>query len=83
LAKPLPQSGSSTACHIDRKLQFVSTIDVGVVEAHLFKLPEEYASKEFSLATDSLSPNEAQAIFKRVVGADMPTTYPFIGRLHK
>lgn len=68
---------------VDRKLQLVSTVDVGVVAAHVFKSPEEHASKEFSLATDSLSPNEAQAIFKRVVGTDMPTTYPFVGQLLK
>lgn len=68
---------------MDRKLQLVSTVDVGVVAAHVFKAPEEYASKEFSLATDSLSPNEARAIFQRVVGTDMPTTYHFIGHLLK
>jgi uncharacterized protein YbjT (DUF2867 family) len=68
---------------MDRKLQLVSTVDVGVVAGHVFKSPEEYASKEFSLATDALSPNEAHAIFKRVVGMDMPTTYPFVGRFLK
>jgi uncharacterized protein YbjT (DUF2867 family) len=68
---------------MDRKLQLVSTVDVGVVAAHVFKSPEEYASKQFSLATDSLSPNEAQAIFKRVVGTDMPKTYHFVGQLIK
>jgi uncharacterized protein YbjT (DUF2867 family) len=68
---------------MDRKLQLVSTVDVGVVAAHVFKSPEEYVSKAFSLATDSLSPNEAQAVFKRVVGTDMPTTYHIVGRLIK
>jgi hypothetical protein len=34
-----------------------------------------------SLATNDLSPNEAKAIFKRVVGSDMPTTYRFVGSL--
>ena len=68
---------------MDRKLQLVSTIDVGIIAAHVFKAPEEYASEQFSLATDSLSPNEAQAIFKRVIGKDMPTTYHFVGRLIK
>jgi uncharacterized protein YbjT (DUF2867 family) len=68
---------------MDRKLQLVSTIDVGIMAAHVFKSPEEYVSKQFSLATDSLSPNEAQAIFKRVVGKEMPTTYHFVGRLLK
>ena len=68
---------------MDRKLQIVSIVDIGVMAAHAFKSPEEYASKQFSLATDSLSPNEAQAIFKRVVGKDMPTTYHFVGILLK
>jgi uncharacterized protein YbjT (DUF2867 family) len=68
---------------MDRKLQLVSTVDVGIMAAHVFKSPEEYVSKQFSLATDSLSPNEAQAIFKRVVGKDMPTTYHSVGSLLK
>ena len=68
---------------MDRKLQLVSTVDVGVMAAHVFKSPEEYVSKQFSLATDSLSPREAQATFKHVVGEDMPTTYHFVGRLLK
>jgi len=68
---------------MDRKLQLVSTVDVGIMGAHVFKSPEEYASKQFSLATDLLSPNEAQTIFKRVVGQDMPTTYHFVGKLLK
>ena len=66
---------------MDRKLQLVSTVDIGIMAAHVFKSPEEYTMKQFSLATDSLSPNEAQTIFKRVVGKDMPTTYRFVGTL--
>ena len=68
---------------MDRKLQLVSSVDVGVMAAHVFKAPEEYTSEQVSLATDSLTPNEAQAIFKRVVGKDMPMTYHFVGRLIK
>lgn len=67
----------------DRKLQLVSTIDVGILAADAFKKQEEYASKALELATDALSPNEARAIFKRVVGKEMPTTYLFVGRLLK
>ena len=66
---------------MDRKLRLVSTVDVGVMAAHVFNSPEGYISKQFSLATDSLFPTEAQAIFKRVVGKDMSTTYYFVGKL--
>jgi len=65
----------------DRKLQLVSTVDIGILAADAFKNREQYASKALNLATDSLSPNEAKAIFKKVVGKDMPTTYHFVGRL--
>lgn len=68
---------------MDRKLQLVSSVDIGILAADIFKNQEQYASKALDLATDSLSPNEAKAIFKRVVGTDMPTTYLFVGRLLK
>jgi len=68
---------------LDRKLQLVSTVDVGILAADAFKNQKYYASKALNLATDLLSPNEAKAIFKRVVGQEMPTTYHFIGRLLK
>ena len=61
----------------------VSTVDVGILAAAALKDPLQYANKALSLATDSLSPNEARAIFKRAVGKDMPTTYQFVGRLLK
>lgn len=65
----------------DRKLQMVSTVDVGILAADAFKYQEQYASKALNLATDSLSPNEAKAIFKRVIGQDLPTTYHLVGKL--
>jgi len=68
---------------VDRKLQLVSTVDVGILAADAFKNQEKYTSKALNLATDSLSPNEAKAIFRRVVGQEMPTTYHFVGRLLK
>jgi len=68
---------------MDRKLQLVSTIDVGILAADAFKNREKYASKALDLATDSLSPNEAKATFRRVVGQEIPTTYHFVGRLIK
>ena len=68
---------------MDRKLQLVSSTDVGMLAAEAFQAPYEYKSKSISLATDEISPREAAEIFERVVGKDIPSTYPFVGRLIK
>ncbi|KAK4984646.1 hypothetical protein LTR66_008426 [Elasticomyces elasticus] len=67
----------------DQKLQLISTVDIGIVaaEAFLNAESEEFRNKAISLAGDELAPVDANAIFKKQVGADMPTTYSFVGRL--
>lgn len=62
----------------DRKMQIVSTESVGVLAAEAFKNPEEFAGKSVSLATDSLSFNEANAIFERKLGRSLPRTYEWL-----
>ena len=62
----------------DRKMQIVSTESVGVLAAEAFKNPEEFAGKSVSLATDSLSFNEANAIFERKFGRTLPRTYEWL-----
>ena len=68
---------------MDRKLQLVSAVDVGMLAAEAFQAPDEYVGKAVSLATDELTPQEAAEIFERVVGREIPSTYPFVGRLIK
>lgn len=68
---------------VDRKLQLVSSIDIGVLIADAFKHEQEYAGKAISLATDELSPREAEEIFEKVFGSKMPRTYDFLGRTIK
>jgi uncharacterized protein YbjT (DUF2867 family) len=68
---------------MDRKLQLVSSIDIGVLAADAFKNEQEYAGKAISLATDELTPREAEEIFKNVFGREMPRTYDFLGRTIK
>ncbi|KAK5943205.1 hypothetical protein PMZ80_004211 [Knufia obscura] len=64
-----------------RKMQIVSTESIGILAAEAFLHPEQFASKSISLATDSLSFDEANAIFKRKFGRDMPVTQNVVGRL--
>ncbi len=68
---------------MDSKLQLVSSVDIGVLAADAFKNPDAYASKAISFATDELTAREANDVFKKVMGTDMPTTYPIVGRLIK
>ena len=64
---------------MDRKLQLITTKDVGMVAADALINPGKYRNKAVSLAGDSLTPAEANAIFKQVRGTDMPTTYNIVG----
>ena len=68
---------------MDTKLQMVSARDIGILAADAFINPSSYAGRAISFATDELTPREANAIFRRVFGTEMPVTYPFVGQLIK
>ena len=65
------------------KLQFVSSKSIGLLGAEIFRHPEEFAGQRISLATDELTPNEADAIFDRLVGGKLPQSYDFLGKAIK
>lgn len=64
-----------------RKMQIVSTDSIGILAADAFNHPERFASTSISFATDSLSYEEANAIFRNKFGRDMPVTWDWLGRL--
>ncbi|KAI4138817.1 MAG: hypothetical protein L6R39_006587 [Caloplaca ligustica] len=66
---------------LDRKLQMISTTDIGKIAADAFLNAEsdEYRKKAISLAGDEISPNEAASIFKEETGKDIPSTFAFLG----
>ena len=66
---------------LDRKMQLISTKDIGKIaaEAFLHSSEDEYRNKAISLAGDATTPNEAAKIFKQNVGSDIPATYGFLG----
>jgi len=63
------------------KLQIISTVDIGWFGAQALLRPKDFAARTISLAGDELTYNEANTIFKGVVGYDMPRTFDFIGSL--
>lgn len=66
---------------LDRKLQMISTKDIGKIaaEAFLNADKDEYRNQAISLAGDELSPNEAARIFKETTERELPETYSFVG----
>ena len=64
----------------ETKLQLVSTREVGVWAARALMLPDEYAGRAISLAGDELTLDEAKAIFRRVVGKELPQAWPVFGK---
>ncbi|KZF25439.1 NAD(P)-binding protein [Xylona heveae TC161] len=62
----------------DKKLQLISTADIGYFAAQAFIHPEQYHNKALSLAGDDLTFFEASEIFKSKTGAEMSTTFDII-----
>lgn len=56
----------------DRRLQFVSTEDIGWFAAASLLDPETYAGRAITLVGDELTQPEADVIFKQVTGRHMP-----------
>jgi len=63
----------------ERRLQLISTKDVGKVAAEVFLNAEAWKGKAVSLAGDELNQREAAKIFKEEMGREMPETYGFVG----
>jgi uncharacterized protein YbjT (DUF2867 family) len=56
----------------DKKLQFVSTRDIGRIAAYSFMHPHDYRNVALTLVGDELTQTEAEAMFKAAVGFSMP-----------
>ncbi|CAM1506546.1 Fc.00g061870.m01.CDS01 [Cosmosporella sp. VM-42] len=64
----------------DRKMQLISTHDIGVFAAKALSHPDKWAGRAVGLAGDDLSFSDVKDIFKRTVGEDLPTTYSLLSR---
>ncbi|KAF2684382.1 NAD(P)-binding protein [Lentithecium fluviatile CBS 122367] len=65
----------------DKPMQLIATKDIGWFAANAFKHPEDNAGRYLSLAGASLTFDEANAIFKKRIGTDMPTTFGVVASL--
>jgi uncharacterized protein YbjT (DUF2867 family) len=65
----------------DKPLQMIATKDIGWFAANAFKNPEENAGRYISLAAESLTFADANAIFKKEMGMNMPTTFSFVAAM--
>jgi uncharacterized protein YbjT (DUF2867 family) len=64
----------------DRKMQLVSTNDIGVFAARtLLEGPATWGEKAIGLAGDDLSFDEAKAAYRRVLGQDMAHMWSVVG----
>ncbi|KAF5538550.1 hypothetical protein FMEXI_9321 [Fusarium mexicanum] len=62
----------------DRKMQLISTHDIGVFAAKALLNPDAWAGKALALAGDELSFSELQEVFRKVVGEELPRTYKVV-----
>ncbi|CRK23999.1 hypothetical protein HYQ45_011553 [Verticillium longisporum] len=59
----------------DRRIQLVSTRDIGVFAARALMEPDAWAGKAVALAGDEISFDELQEVFRETVGEELPLTY--------
>lgn len=64
----------------DRRIQMVSTHDIGVFAAKALSNPESWAGKAVALAGDDLSFNEITKVFKQTTGQDLPRTFSAVAQ---
>ncbi|KAG5774132.1 hypothetical protein H9Q72_000421 [Fusarium xylarioides] len=62
----------------DRKMQLISTHDIGIFAAKALLNPDAWAGKALALAGDELSFSELQEVFRDVVGEELPQTYKVV-----
>lgn len=63
----------------NRKLQLISTTDIGRFAAQAFFKLDQYKDRAPSLAGDELTFAEASRIIEQKTGSPMPTPYTFLG----
>ncbi|KAI1375981.1 NAD(P)-binding protein [Hypoxylon crocopeplum] len=61
------------------KLQLVSVRDIGLFAAKALLDPTAYQGRAVGLAGDELTLAEAQAVFRRVAGLELPQTWTIVG----
>ncbi|MCJ1372918.1 hypothetical protein MMC20_004144 [Loxospora ochrophaea] len=70
--------GSMLAYVGDKKLQLISTKDIGVFAALAFQDPSRFLNQAISIAGDEINYDEARVIFKSEIGHDLPTTFDLL-----
>ncbi|KAF2188606.1 NAD(P)-binding protein [Zopfia rhizophila CBS 207.26] len=65
----------------DKPMQLIATCDIGWFAAQAFKCPNEFAGRYLSLAGAELTFDQANEIFKRRFGRDMPSTYGILASI--
>ncbi|WWC72843.1 uncharacterized protein I206_106807 [Kwoniella pini CBS 10737] len=66
-----------------KKIGWISTYDIGIFAAAMFRDPVKYDKKAFSLIGEPIDFNEISTIFKRVTGKPFTPTFSFLGSLLK
>ncbi len=66
-----------------KPIQLVAASDIGVFAAKALLMPQRFAGKAVGIAGDELNFKDAEMVFKREMGVDMPTTFCAVGSVLK
>lgn len=67
----------------EKPLQLISSRDIGLFAAKAFQDPEKYSGKAVTLVGDELNFQQANEVFKKEMGKDIPLTFGLFGTLIK
>lgn len=62
-----------------KPLQLIGCRDIGFIAAKAFQNPAKYSGRSITLAGDELNFQQANGIFKKEMGQDIPLTFGFVG----
>ncbi|PWN92590.1 NAD(P)-binding protein [Acaromyces ingoldii] len=68
------------AC-LNKPMQFIATTDIGEIAALAFDDPGQYIGKKFSLAGDFLDAPSVAAVYRKVKGHELPTSFAILGKV--
>ena len=66
-----------------KPIQLVAASDIGVFAAKSLLSPQLYSGKAIGIAGDELNFKQAEEVFKKEMGVDMPTTFCAVGSVLK
>lgn len=62
----------------DKMFELISCADIGLIAAEVFLKPDEFRNRSLSLASDAITYDQADFVFQRKIGTNIPTACLYV-----